>query len=125
MQSKSSLKSYIIIVKYYIHPPLIGGNLKIGFFQVIYTKYKTSTNKDRVKKQFIFLDEVENISSLELIKTCQETHKRYKNYNNVITLDYDIKNNGYIFNKSKNVTLLLSTTKGTLQDGEKIEVVFE
>lgn len=101
----------------------MSGNLKIGFFQVIYTKYQTSTNKERTKKQFIFLEEVENTNNMELIKTCQNIHKRYKNYNNVITLDYDTKNNGYVFNKSKNVTLLLSTTKGILQDGEKIEVV--
>ena len=114
---------YIIIVKYYLHPPTMSGNLKIGFYQVIYTKYQTSTNKERVKKQFIFLEEVENTNTMELIKTCQNIHKRYKNYNNVITLDYDSRNKGYIFNKSKNVTLLLHTTKGMLQNGDKIEVV--
>lgn len=101
----------------------MSGNLKIGFYQVIYTKYQTSTNKERVKKQFIFLEEVENTNTMELIKTCQNIHKRYKNYNNVITLDYDSRNKGYIFNKSKNVTLLLHTTKGMLQNGDKIEVV--
>lgn len=101
----------------------MGSNLKIGFYQILYTKYQTSTNKERIKKQFIFLEEVENTNSMELIKACQEIHKRYKNYNNVITLDFDNKHNSYIFNKSKNVTLLLNTTKGMLQDGEKIEVV--
>ena len=96
---------------------------RVGFFQVVYTKYKTSTNKDRIKKQFIFLDEVKTNSSYELFEMCKELHHRYKAYNNIITLDYDTLNNCYIFNKSKLVSLKLTTNKNILQNGEKIEIV--
>lgn len=96
---------------------------RVGFFQVVYTTYKTSTNKDRIKKQFIFLDEITTNSSYELFEMCKELHNRYKTYNNIITLDYDRLNNCYIFNKSKLVSLKLTTNKDILQDGEKIEIL--
>lgn len=96
---------------------------RVGFYQIVYTTYKTSTNKDRTKKQFIFLDEVITNNTFEKLEKCKETFNRYKNYNNVIMLDYDKNTNAYIFSKSKMVTLKLSTDKGILQDGERIEVV--
>ena len=95
---------------------------KIALFQVIYTKYMTSTNKERTKKEFIFLDEVIYYNSLELINKTKELLNRYKTYNNVIILDYDTIHNGYIFNKSKNVSLLLDTTTKEIQQGVKIEL---
>ena len=95
---------------------------KIGIFQVIYTKYMTSTNKERTKNEFIFLDEVYYNNSLELINKTKDILNRYKAYNNIIILDYDKIQQGYIFNKSKNVTLLLDTTTKEIQQGVKIEL---
>ena len=95
---------------------------KIALFQVIYTNYMTSTNKTRIRKEFIFLDEVIYYNSLELINKSKELLNRYKTYNNVIILDYDNINKGYIFNKSKNVSLLLDTTTKEIQQGVKIEL---
>ena len=95
---------------------------KIALFQVIYTNYMTSTNKTRMRKEFIFLDEVIYYNSLELINKSKELLNRYKTYNNVIILDYDNINKGYIFNKSKNVSLLLDTTTKEIQQGVKIEL---
>jgi len=96
---------------------------KIALFQVIYTKYMTSTNKERIKKEFIFLDEIIYYNSLELMTKSKELLNRYKAYNNVIILDYDNINKGYIFNKSKNVSLLLDTTTKEIQQGVKIELI--
>ena len=96
---------------------------KVGFYQIVYTTYKTSTNKDRIKKQFIFLDEVITNNTFEKLEKCKELFNRYKNYNNVVMLDYDKNINAYIFSKNRNVTLKLSTNKGILQDGERVEVV--
>lgn len=83
----------------------------------------TQTNKERIKKQFIFLEEVDYKTSYEMYQLCNATLNRYKSYNNVIMLDFDKVNNCYIYNKSRNVTLKLDTIKGTLQDGTKIDYV--
>ena len=53
---------------------------KIALFQVIYTKYMTSTNKERIKKEFIFLDEIICYNSLELINKSKELLNRYNLY---------------------------------------------
>lgn len=97
--------------------------MKSALYQIVYTNYKTSTDKDRVKKQFIFLEEFHYINSLDYIKQYKTLLNRYKNYNNIVILEYDALNNGYIFNKTRNTTLLLNTTKGLLQDGDKIDIV--
>lgn len=94
---------------------------KVGLFQIIYTKYKTDTNKEKTKKQFIFLEEFIYNNSIECIELYREVSKRYKQYNNIITLEYDKQYKGYLFHKSRNVTLLLDTKKGILQDGFKID----
>lgn len=98
---------------------------KIGFFQIVYTKYKTKTNKDRIKKEFIFLEEIETKTTLEELEKIREVFNRYKTYNNIIMIDYDNINNGYIFSKSRLVSLRLHTIKGTLQEGEKVEIIKE
>lgn len=97
-------------------------NNKIGIFQVIYTKHITSTNKERTKKEFIFLDELYYNSSLELINKTKDILNRYKTYNNIIILDYDKIQEGYIFNKSRYTSLLLTTTTKEIQQGVKIEL---
>lgn len=97
-------------------------NNKIGIFQVIYTKYITSTNKERTKREFIFLDELYYNSSLELINKTKDILNRYKTYNNIIILDYDKIQQGYIFNKSRYTSLLLTTTTKEIQQGVKIEL---
>lgn len=96
---------------------------RVGFYQIVYSTYKTNTNKDRIKKQFVFLDEVITNNTFEKLEKCKEIFNRYKNYNNVVILDYDKNMNAYIFSKSKKVTLKLHTKKDILQDGERIEVV--
>ena len=96
---------------------------KIGFFQIVYTKYKTKTNKDRIKKEFLFLEEIETKTTLEELEKIKEVFNRYKTYNNIIMIDYDNINNGYIFSKSRLVSLRLHTIKGTLQEGEKVEII--
>lgn len=98
---------------------------KIGFFQIVYTKYKTKTNKDRIKKEFLFLEEIETKTTYEELEKIKEVFNRYKTYNNIIMIDYDNINNGYIFSKSKLVSLRLHTIKGTLQEGEKVEIIKE
>lgn len=97
-------------------------NNKIGIFQVIYTKYMTSTNKERTKREFIFLDELYYNSSLELINKTKDILNRYKTYNNIIILDYDRTQEGYIFNKSRYTSILLTTTTKEIQQGVKIEL---
>lgn len=97
--------------------------MKSALYQIVYTNYKTSTDKDRVKKQFIFLEEFYYTTSLDYIKQYKTLLNRYKNYNNIVILEYDTLNNGYIFNKTRNTTLLLNDTKGLLQDGYKINIV--
>jgi hypothetical protein len=97
-------------------------NNKIGIFQVIYTKYVTSTNKERTKREFIFLDELYYNNSLELINKTKDILNRYKTYNNIIILDYDKIQQGYIFSKSRYTSLLLTTTTKELQQGVKIEL---
>lgn len=97
-------------------------NNKIGIFQVIYTKYMTSTNKERTKREFIFLDELYYNSSLELINKTKDILNRYKTYNNIIILDYDKIQEGYIFNKSRYTSILLTTTTKEIQQGVKIEL---
>ena len=96
---------------------------QLGFYQIIHSQYKTSTNKDRVKLSFIFLEELITNSSTEEVEKTKEIFKRYQNYNNVTILEFDKKENGYIFHKSRNTTLKLNTTKGVAQNGEKIEVM--
>lgn len=97
---------------------------KVGLFQVIYTNYKTSTNRVRVKKQFIFLEEIATEgTSWDNFKACQEGFKRYSAYNNVILIDYDNINNGYIKTKSRNKSIKLLPIKGQLQEGEPIELL--
>lgn len=98
---------------------------KIGFFQIVYTKYKTKTNKDRIKKEFLFLEEIETKTTLEELEKIKEVFNRYKTYNNIIMIDYDNINNGYIFSKSRLVSLRLHTIKGTLQEGEKVDIIKE
>lgn len=96
---------------------------KVGFYQIIYNQYKTSTNKDRVKLNFIFLEEIYSKTSIEEIEKVKEVFNRYKTYRNVVMLHFDKKENSYIFHKNRNTTLKLNTTKGILQDGEKVEVI--
>lgn len=96
---------------------------KLGFYQIIHNQYKTSTNKDRVKLTFIFLEELITTSSMEEIEKTKEIFKRYKNYSNVTILQFDKKENAYIFHKNRNTTLKLNTTKGVIQNGERVKVV--
>lgn len=94
----------------------------IGLFQIIYTKYMTSTNKERIKKEFIFLESFNYKNSIECVELYRVLNNRYKQYNNIIMLEYNKRYNGYLFHKTRFTTLLLKATKGELQKGEKINI---
>ena len=79
-----------------------------GLFQIIYNYYTTSTGKQRVKKDFVFIEEFTTKNTMDFINNTHMLYNRYKTYNNLIILEYDIKYKGYLFNKSKNITLLLT-----------------
>lgn len=96
-----------------------------GFFQVIYNKYSTKTNKERIKKEFIFLESFSYNNSIECLELCKLLYNRYKQYNNIISLEYDHEYNGYIFNSTRYTTLLLKPIKGELQKGEKIHITLK
>ena len=97
-------------------------NNKIGLFQIIYSNYSTSDGKIKTKKQFIFLDSYYYNNSIECIELYRTLYTRYKAYNNVITLEYDNKYKGFIFNKTRYTTLLLKEIKNEVQDGERIKL---
>ena len=93
-----------------------------GLFQIIYIKYLTKTNKERIKKEFIFLDSFNYNNSIECLELYKLLSNRYKHYNNIISLEYDKEYNGYIFNSTRYTTLLLRPIKGETQEGEKIQI---
>ena len=94
---------------------------KYGLFQVIYNYYTTKTGNQRTQKNFIFIEDFTTHDTSDFVNNTRILYNRYKNYNNLIILDFDTKYNGYVFNKSKNMTLLLTSEKGTIQKGEKIK----
>lgn len=96
-----------------------------GLFQIIYINYLTKTNKKRIKKEFIFLDSFNYNNSIECLELYKLLYNRYKQYNNIISLEYDKEYNGYIFNSSRYTTLLLKPIKGETQKGEKIHITLK
>lgn len=97
----------------------------IGLFQVIYIKYQTKTNKKRIKKEFIFLDSFNYNNSIECLELYKLLSNRYKQYNNIISLEYNTIHEGYIFNNSRYTTLLLKPIKGETQKGVKIHITLK
>ena len=95
--------------------------LQEGLFQIVYSKYLTKTNKERIKREFIFLESFSYNNSTEYIEMYKILTNRYKSYNNIISLEYDKKHDSYIFFKSRYTTLLLQPIKGELQTGEKLK----
>lgn len=96
---------------------------KTGLFQIIYTNYLTSTNKQRIKKEFIFLEEFYYNNTTEYLENYKNLSNRYKNLSNVTIIDYDNTNNAYLFYKNRNTTLKLEPIKGELQQGIKIDYI--
>ena len=94
-----------------------------GLFQVVYTKYQTSSNKERIKKEFLFLESFHHETSMEYIQQYNTLSKRYANLNNVIILEYDNTEKGFIFyDKGRKYARILEELKGQLQEGEKIHI---